>query len=63
MGTDREGLGCLFTDDQYTKTGLLVAEVLWEKQLYTRFPLMENPTFTAFKEYEEVPETALLDFA
>ena len=26
--TDREGRGCLLPDDQFTKTGLLVAEVL-----------------------------------
>ena len=29
--TDREGGGCILPDDQCTKTGRPVAEVLWEK--------------------------------
>ena len=31
--TDREGGGCLLPDDQCTKPGRPVAEVLWEKHL------------------------------
>ena len=60
--TGREGGGCLIPDDQCTKTGRPVAEVLWEKHPYMRVPPVEKPTCTAFKEYGEVPETAPLDF-
>ena len=36
--TDREGGGCLLPEDQCTKTGRTVAEVLREKQPYMRAP-------------------------
>ena len=36
--TDREGGVCLLPDDQCTKTGRPVAEVLWEKHPYMRVP-------------------------
>ena len=60
--TDREGEGCLLPDNQCTKTGRPVAEVLWEKHPDMRVPPVENPVCAAFEEYEEVPETVLLDF-
>ena len=60
--TGREGGGCLIPDDQCTKTGRPVAEVLWEKHPYMRVPPVEKTTCTAFKEYGEVPETVPLDF-
>ena len=41
--TDREGGGCLLPDDQYTKTGIPVAEVFWEKHPDIRVPPVENP--------------------
>ena len=41
--TEREGGGCLLPNDQCTKTGQLVAEVLWEKQPYMRFPPWKAP--------------------
>ena len=44
LATNREGGGCLLLDDQCTKTGRPVAEVLWEKHPDMRSPLMENPT-------------------
>ena len=40
QATDREGGGCLFPDDQCTKTGRLVAEVLREKHPDMRVPPM-----------------------
>ena len=60
--TDREGGGCLLLDDQCTKTGQPVAEVLREKHPDTSVPPVENPTCAAFEEYEDIPETAPLDF-
>ena len=60
--TVREGGGCLLPDDQCTKTGLPVAEVLREKHPDIRVPPVDNPTCTAFEEYEEVPKTVPLDF-
>ena len=60
--TNREGGGCLLLDNQCTKTRRLVAEVLRDKHPDTRVPPVENPTFAAFEEYEEVPETVTLDF-
>ena len=60
--TDRERGGCLLTDDQCTKTGRPVAEVLRVKHPYMRVPTVEKPTCAAFGEYEEVPETVPLDF-
>ena len=60
--TERERVGCLLPNDQYTKTGQPVAEVLWEKHPDTRVSPMENPTCAAFEEYGEMPETVPLDF-
>ena len=62
LATDREGGGCLLPDDQCTKIGRPVAEVLREKHPDMRVPPVENPTFAAFEEYEDVPETVTLDF-
>ena len=56
------GAGCLLLDDQFTKTGRPVPEVLWEKHLDMRVPLVENTACPAFEEYGEVPETVRLDF-
>ena len=41
--TNMEGGGCLLPDDQCTKTGQRVAEVLREKHPYMRVPFVENP--------------------
>ena len=60
--TKREGGECLLPDDQCTKTGRRVAEVLREKHPYICVPHVENPTCAAFKEYEEVPKTLPLKF-
>ena len=59
--TDREGGVCLLPDDQCTKTGRPVAEVLWEKHPYMRVPPVENSMCTAFAEYKEVLETVPLN--
>ena len=53
--TDTEGGGCLLPDDQCTKTGQPVAEVLREKHPDIQVPHLENPTCAAFEEYREVP--------
>ena len=50
---DREGVGCLLLDDQCTKTGRPVAEVLREKHLDMCVSPTENLTGTDFKEYEK----------
>ena len=47
--TDWEGGGCLLSDDQCTKTGRLVAEVLREKHPDMRVPPVKNPTCAAFE--------------
>ena len=60
--TDREGGGCLLPDDQCTKIGRLVAEVIQEKHPDMQVPPVENPTCAAFEGYEEVPKTVPLDF-
>ena len=60
--TDREEVGCLLPDDQCTKTGRPVAEVLRENHPDMQVPPTENPTCAAFEEYEDVPETVPLDF-
>ena len=52
--TDREGGGCILPDDQCTKTGRPVAEVLREKHPYTRVPPVENPMCADFENYEEI---------
>ena len=44
QATDREGGGCLLPDDQCTKTGRPVAEVLREKHLDMRVPPVGFPT-------------------
>ena len=62
QATEREGGGGLLPEDQCTKTGQPVAEVLWEKHLYLRVPPVENPACTAFEEYEDVPEPVPLEF-
>ena len=60
--TNRKGGGCLLPDDQCTKTGRLVAEVLREKHPDLRVPPVENPMCAALENYGEVPETVPLDF-
>ena len=60
--TDREGRGYLLLDDQFTKTGRLVANVLQEKHPDMRVPPIKNSMCAAFKEYKEVPEAVPLDF-
>ena len=60
--TGREGGGCLLPDDQCTKTGRLVAEVLREKYPDIRVPPVETPMCAAFEGYKDVPETVPLDF-
>ena len=60
--TDREGGGCLLPEDQCTKTGRPVAEVLREKHPDMRVPPVEKPTCVAFEKYGDVPETIPLDF-
>ena len=44
------------------KNGRPVAEVLREKHPDMRVPPVENPTYKAFKEYEDVTKTVPLDF-
>ena len=56
------GGGCLLPDDQCTRTGRPVAEVLREKHPGIRVPPVEIPTCAAFKEYGEVHKTVPLDF-
>ena len=48
--------------DKCTKTGRPVAEVLRENHPDMRVPPVEKPTCAAFKVYEDVPETVVLDF-
>ena len=60
--TDREGGGCLLLDNQYTKTGQPVAEVLWKNHLDMRVTSVENPTCTSFEEYEDISKMVPLDF-
>ena len=60
--TGREGGGCLLPDDQRTKTGWPVAEVLREKHSDMRVSPVENPTCAALEEYKDIPETVPLDF-
>ena len=57
-----KGGGCLLRDNQCTKTGRLVAEVLWEKHLDMCVPPVENPACTVFEEYGELHKMAPLDF-
>ena len=60
--TDREGGGCLLPEDQCTKTGRPVADVLQEKHPDMHVPPVENPACADFEEYEVVPETVPFDF-
>ena len=60
--TCREEVGCLLPDNQCTKTGRPVSEILQENQPDTRVPPVENSTYTAFEEYEEVLKTAPQEF-
>ena len=60
--TYREGGGCLLPDDQCTKTGRQVADILWEKHPGMCIPPVENLTCADFEMYGEVPETLPLDF-
>ena len=59
--TDQKRGGCLLPDDQFTKTGQPVAEVLREKHPDMRVQPVENPACAAFEEYEDVTETVPLD--
>ena len=54
--------GGVLPDDQCTKNGRPVAEVLREKHSDMCVPLVESPVFAVFKEYGEDPETVPLDF-
>ena len=47
--TNREGGGCLHPNDQCTKTGRPVAEVLWEKHPDMPVTPVENSTCAAFE--------------
>ena len=61
QATDREAGGCLLPDDQCTKTGRPVAEVLQENNPDMRVSPVENPAFAALEEYGEVPKTVPLE--
>ena len=60
--TDRERGECLLPDDQCTKTGRPVAEILREKNPDMRVPPVENPVCAAFEEYGEVTKMVPLNF-
>ena len=62
QATNRERGGCLILDNQCTKTGRPVDEVIWKKHPDMCVSPVENPTCAAFEEYREVPETVPLDF-
>ena len=51
---------CLLPDDQGTKTGQPVEEVVRETHPDMRVPSVENPTYAVFE--KEVPETVPLNF-
>ena len=53
---------CHLPDDQYTKTGRPVPEVLREKHMDMCVPPVENPVCAVFENYGEVPETLPLEF-
>ena len=61
QATDREGGGCLLPEDQCTKTGRPVVEVLREKHPDMPVPPVENPMCVAIEKYEEVPKRYLLN--
>ena len=50
-------------DNQCTKTGQTVAEVLREKHTDMRVPPVENPACAVFENYGEVPETVPLELS
>ena len=60
--TNREGGGCILPDDQCTKNGQPIAEILREKHPDMPVPPVENPMCVAFEKYGEVPETVPLNF-
>ena len=60
--TNKEGGVCLLSDDQCTKNGRPVAEVLREKHPDMCVTPVQNPECKAFEEYEEAPETVPLNF-
>ena len=55
QSTNMEGGGCLLPDDHCTNTRRTVSEFLLEKHLDMQVRPVENPTFTSFEEYREVP--------
>ena len=57
-----EGGGSLLPDDKYTNTRRPIAEVLWGDHPDKLVPPVENPMFSAFEEYEKLPETLPLEF-
>ena len=62
QATNREGGGCLLPDDQCTKNGRPVVDVLRENHPDMCVIPMEKPTSAAFEEYEKVPKMVPLDF-
>ena len=62
QATDWEGGGYLLPEDQCTKTGRPVVEVLQEKHPYMRVPPVENRMCAAFEDCGDVPETVPLAF-
>ena len=54
--------GCLLPEDQCTKTGRPVAEVLREKHPDMRVTPVKKPVCADFEKYGDVPETAPLNF-
>ena len=63
MGHHQRRGECLLPVELCTKTGRPVADVLREKHPEMCVTPMENLTYAAFGEYEEVPETVPLDFS
>ena len=63
MGHRPRGGGGLLLGDVCKKTGQPVADVLRGKHPDMRVPPVETPTYTAFEEYGEVPETVPLDYS
>ena len=59
---DSEEGECLLLDNQCTKTGLPVAEILRKKHPDMCVPSVENPTCVAVEKYGEVPQMVPLDF-
>ena len=67
LATDREGVGwggvCVLLRDVCTNNGRPFAYVLWKKQPDMHVPPVGNPTYAAFEDYEEVPETTPLELS